>query len=118
MPAQYGIFVFATLACLCGPLHADEPKIFALRLEGGRLVEAPKILRVKRGDEVKILWTTDRRVTIHLHGYDIQTAPDPSHPQTMSFRARATGRFPIETHATGDPQAHHRVLIYLEVHPR
>ncbi len=31
----------------------------------------------------------------------------------MAFRARATGRFPIEAHG-----ARHTVLLYLEVHPR
>jgi hypothetical protein len=31
----------------------------------------------------------------------------------MAFRARASGRFPIESH--GD---RHTVLVYLEVHPR
>ena len=49
----------------------------------------------------------------HLHGYDIEITVEEGKPQTMAFRARATGRFPIEMHG-----GRHTVLVYLEVHPR
>jgi hypothetical protein len=55
-------------------------------------------------------------VTIHLHGYDIETALTPDAPATVRFSARATGRFPIEIHGTTrGPEV---TLGYLEVHPR
>src|SRR5262245_10691367 len=108
MSCRYSGVVLATLACVCAPAGADETKHFELELEGGRRIDGPKTLRVSRGDNVKIQWTADRPTTIHLHGYDIQAMPDKSQPQTMSFHARATGRFPIETHGGNE---HRRVLI-------
>jgi FtsP/CotA-like multicopper oxidase with cupredoxin domain len=86
----------------------------------GRLTDNRKVIAVKRGDRVEITWRTDRQTTLHLHGYDIEVSPGPDKPQTMSFTARATGRFAIETHASPGQgkSGHHMALIYLEVHPR
>lgn len=117
MFCRYGGAVLAALACLCASLHADDTKRFELKVENGRLLDAPKSLRVNRGDNVEIQWATDRLTAIHVHGYDILVTLDASQPRTMSFRARATGRFPIETHGNRGGQ-HHQVLIYLEVYPR
>jgi hypothetical protein len=50
-----------------------------------------------------------------LHGYDIEHRLTSKTTTTMSFMARATGRFPIEIHG-GDIRA--GTLAYLEVHPR
>ena len=86
---------------------------FDLRIENGRLAGDLKTIRVQRDDAVEINWSADRRTVLHLHGYDIETIVDAGKPQTMSFTARATGRFPIETHG-----GRHTVLIHLEVHPR
>jgi FtsP/CotA-like multicopper oxidase with cupredoxin domain len=134
MFSRYRVAALASLACLCAPVRADEVRHFELKLENGRLADAsgtsapstsapmtgaPRTIAVNRGDTVEIRWSADRRTEVHLHGYDIMIAPDASQPQTMSFRARASGRFPIEVHGgpSGQHQTH-RVLIYLEVHPR
>jgi hypothetical protein len=93
--------------------QAEAPKRFDLRIENDRLSVDLKVIRVRRGDAVEINWSANRRTVLHLHGYDIETVVEVGKPQTMSFTARATGRFPIETHGR-----HHSVLIYLEVHPR
>jgi hypothetical protein len=98
-----------------GETGADPARRFELRIENGRLVGTLKVIRVRRNDRVEIVWSADRRTVVHLHGYDIETAIDAGAPKTVSFRARATGRFPIERHGKG---RHHSVLIYLEVHPR
>ena len=90
---------------------------FELRLENGRLApDSSKVIRVRRNDMVKLNWSADRRTVLHLHGYDIEMTVDPGKPQTMSFKARATGRFPIEAH--GGEAGRHVVLLYVEVHPR
>ena len=93
----------------------EEARRFDLRVENGRVVGDLKVVRVRRNDTVEIHWTADRRTVVHLHGYDIETVIEAGAPKTMSFRARATGRFPIETHGAG---GRHRTLIHLEVHPR
>jgi len=90
-----------------------EPKRFDLRIENNRLSGDLKVIRVRRGDVVEINWSANLRTVLHLHGYDIETTVEPDKPRIMSFTARATGRFPIETHGR-----HHSVLIYLEVHPQ
>ncbi len=93
--------------------QVDEPRRFDLRVENDRLSGELKVIRVRRGDAVEINWSADRRTVLHLHGYDIEATIEPDRPRTMSFTARATGRFPIETHGR-----RHSVWIYLEVHPR
>jgi hypothetical protein len=93
--------------------QAEAPKRFDLRIENDRLSGDLKVIRVQRGDAVEINWSANRRTVLHLHGYDIESTVEPDRPQTMSFTARATGRFPIETHGRN-----RSVLIYLEVHPR
>jgi len=93
---------------------------FELRIENGRLTDTRKVITVRRGDMVELTWHADRRTVLHLHGYDIEITVAADKPEVMRFGARATGRFPIETHASrGARQAgRHAVLIYLEVHPR
>jgi len=86
---------------------------FDLKIEHGQVAQNMRLIRVKQRDVVKLRWGTDQPLTLHLHGYDIETTVEPDKPRIMSFTARATGRFPIETHGR-----HHSVLIYLEVHPQ
>ncbi len=41
---------------------------------------------------------------LHLHGYDIEKAGRSRHRRTMTFTARATGRFPIHVHGNAAPR--------------
>ena len=86
---------------------------FELRIENGEISNGSKPIQVQRDDPVEIDWSTDQHVIVHLHGYDILATVDPGQTQKMTFVANATGRFPIELHGE-----QHRVLVYLEVHPR
>lgn len=92
-----------------------EPRLVELGLKNGRLPESQRVVRVTHGDEVTLRWTTDRPVTLHLHGYDLEATLAPGAPGLMRFTARATGRFPIEVHEAGGGE---RTVGYLEVHPR
>jgi|RhiMetdeSRZDD1v2_1073273.scaffolds.fasta_scaffold942283_2 plastocyanin len=83
---------------------------FELRIENGRVADDRKTIQIQRGDLVELNWSADRHTVLHLHGYDVEVTVAPGETQTMKFRARATGRFPIEAH---DRQ--HKVLLYLEV---
>ena len=96
--------------------------IFSLHMENGRLPENMRLLRVTQGDVVRLLWSVDRPVTVHLHGYDIERKVEPGTVGEMTFVARATGRFPVHAHATGE-RAGDRVheeapLLYVEVYPQ
>ena len=92
---------------------AAEPRRFDLRIENGRVAGNVKTVQVQQDEAVELRWSADRHTIVHLHGYDIEITIDPGQAQVMAFRARASGRFPIESH--GD---RHTVLGYLEVHPR
>lgn len=93
--------------------QGTEARRFELRIENGRLAADLKTIQIHRGDSVELVWSADRHTVLHLHGYDVEVTIAPGETQTMKFRARATGRFPIEVH-----DQHHRLLVYLEVHPR
>ena len=98
---------------------ADE-LTFELRVERGRVPAKMRLIRVKQGDAVKLRWSSDRRIALHLHGYDIETNVEPGKVAEMTFTARATGRFSVEQHK---PQAkgghtHGAPIVRIEVHPR
>lgn len=110
--AAFLLVLFAA-ACLS---HAQAPRrIFDLPLVEGRRPQGADTVRVQRGDEVELRWTSDRRIALHLHGYDIEATVAPGSPAVMSFRARIAGRFPVSDHGHGS--RHERPLLYLEVRP-
>ena len=93
---------------------------FVLRIENGHVPENMRLIRVKQNDAVKLEWSTDKPLSIHLHGYDIEKEIKPGAVTEMTFTARATGRFPISPHVGTEPgggHAHGDVLVTLEVYP-
>ncbi len=113
------ILVLGCLALPVGRAVAAE-RMLPLRIVR-RKIDGPATVRVKVGDQVDLRWTTDEATTIHIHGYDLALALDPTTEGRMRFLANATGRFPISAHgfgAGGDKTAHREVvLLYLEVLP-
>jgi len=96
---------------------AAEPasKAFELAIAKERVDAAQQTVRVKKGDKVELRWTSDRRIALHLHGYDIEVTVTPEAPAVMSFQARIAGRYPVSEHGHGS--RHERPLLYLEVLP-
>jgi hypothetical protein len=105
----------ATIAAIAAEL------VFDLRIEGGSLPEAMRLIRAKQGDIVTLRWRTDRPMVLHLHGYDIEMQVEPGAVAEMSFAARATGRFPIVAHAArsgAGGRAHEEApLAHVEIYP-
>jgi hypothetical protein len=95
---------------------------FSLRIENGRVPENMRLVRVKQGDVVKLRWSVDQPVILHLHGYDIERRVEPGTVGEITFTARATGRFPVHAHTTGARSGSHAhdeaPLVYIEVYPR
>jgi hypothetical protein len=95
--------------------------IFDLKVEHSTVPPNMRLIRVKQGDVVKLRWTSDRPITLHLHGYDIERKIVPGTVSEMAFTANATGRFPVEEHK---PDAHgghshgEAPLVRIEVYPR
>jgi len=108
--------LIAMLLLLASASAAAEPRVVELAIRDGVLPREQRVIRVQQGDAVTLRWTTDRALTLHLHGYDIEQRVVPGATATMSFTARATGRFAIEIHAS---QGRRETTVgYLEVHPR
>jgi len=110
-----GAVLPATLLLLSGGALA-EPRVFELSIRNSELPGDRRVVQVTQGDDVTLRWSTDKALTIHLHGYDIEQKLTPGKPVPMRFTARATGRFPIEVHVHGGGGG--RTLGHLEVHPR
>src|SRR5262245_55266405 len=94
--------------------------IYALTITNGRVADNMRLIRVKQNDVVKLEWSTDKPMTVHLHGYDVEQELKPGTVTHMSFTARATGRFTIEPHIGKTPSgghAHGDVLVTIEVYP-
>lgn len=116
------LFLLLAMTLISVAAQAAEPRVIELTIRGGALPENQRVIRVQQGDEVTLRWTTDKALTIHLHGYDIEKTLSPNAPTTMQFSAKATGRFAIEIHHGSDKHGSdpdEEVTIgYLEVHPR
>src|SRR5262249_2858471 len=93
---------------------------YALTVANGRVPDNMRLIRVKQNDVVKLEWRTDKPLTVHLHGYDIEQELQPGTLTEMTFTARATGRFTVEPHIGRTPSgghAHGDVLVTIEVYP-
>src|SRR5262245_34110599 len=93
---------------------------YALTIANGRLPENMRLISVKQNDVVKLDWRTDKPLSVHLHGYDIEQELKPGAVTEMSFTARATGRFTVGPNSGGTPSgghAHGYVLFTIEVYP-
>jgi hypothetical protein len=93
---------------------------YVLTIANGRLPESMRRIRVKQNDVVKLQWSTDKPMNVHLHGYDIEKELEPGAVTEMSFTARATGRFTVEPHLAKQPSgghAHGEILVTIEVYP-
>src|SRR5438552_3839973 len=114
--------LFLAFALLVAATPARE---FDLSIVGRRVEGSTPTIRVKRGDSVILRWRTDEAVSLHLHGYDIQTKLSPASSTRMRFEAGVAGRFAITAHEFGAvadaearPQKHREItLLYLEVLP-
>jgi hypothetical protein len=60
-------------------------------------------------------WKSDRPISLHLHGYDLEAKVPAQGTTSTSFTANVAGRFPVSEHTPGP--GHHRAVLYLEVLP-
>jgi hypothetical protein len=94
---------------------------FELKVEHGTVPPGMRLIHVTQGDRVKLRWTSDRPITLHLHGYDIERTVMPGAIEEMVFTASATGRFPVEEHKSDGKSAHAHgdvPVVRIEVYPR
>jgi hypothetical protein len=70
-------------------------------------------IRFQQGDLIRLRWTTDEAMVLHLHGYNIEGDIAAGEPTSMVFDADVAGRFPTERHGTKPV-----TLVYVEVYPK
>jgi len=100
----------------------SSDKAFDLEISRGALPAQQRVLRVDKGDAVRLRITSDAPGEVHFHAYRLDARVTPGTTGELKFVARATGRFRIEWHATGAAAkvADHHVppLATLEVRPK
>lgn len=95
-----------------------QPNRHEITIKDRAVVLDNNVIRVTQGDDVELIWTSDEAVELHLHGYDLALELSAGEPGTLSFHARATGRFPVTSHGfSGEHDHGHSTLLYLEVYP-
>src|SRR5262245_66263764 len=71
---------------------ADAAEVtYALTIANGRLPENMRLIRVKQNDVVKLEWRTDKPLTAHLHGYDIEQELKPGAVNEVRSEERRGG---------------------------
>jgi hypothetical protein len=117
---RFLLVLFVIACCAAGTAACADELTFELRLEAGRVPEDMRRIRVKQGDVVRLRWSSDRPIALHLHGYDIEQKVEPGAVAEMRFTARATGRFAVEEHtpAKAGGSSHGEPIVRIEVHPR
>ena len=90
---------------------ADAPvRSFNLTIVRGAVSAEQRVLKVEKGDAVRVRVTSDAPGELHLHGYRLAAQLSPGTPAELAFTAYATGRYPFEGQGTGaaaKPGAHH-----------
>ena len=118
-----GRWALALLLITAGSARVPAAElVFDIRIEHGRVPDTMHLMRVHEGDAVKLRWTSDRPLVLHLHGYDLEQRVAPDTVAELKFTASATGRFPIEIHVPGAGARGHvhddAPLAIIEVYPR
>jgi FtsP/CotA-like multicopper oxidase with cupredoxin domain len=107
------------MASADGPDRVLELTIAAGVVSGAELAPArgAPVLRVRQGEPVRLRWTSDVDIELHLHGYEVVITVPSGGAAVMEVDARAAGRFQVATHGASTFGPDHTVLLYLEVHP-
>lgn len=90
--------------------NGPQDRTFDISIEGGEM--SPREISVNKGDSVMLHISSDERMEVHVHGYDVERSVGPGETARLHFKADLTGRFEIEDHETEEE------LGVLEVRPR
>ena len=81
---------------------APAPDSFKVQIKDEKPVGGAQNFKVKKGDNVTIVVSSDAHDVIHLHGYDIEKDVEAGKPATFKFTADIEGIFEIESHVAED----------------
>jgi FtsP/CotA-like multicopper oxidase with cupredoxin domain len=80
------------------PPPPDGPDPARIELRDHLPTGGAQTIEVERGDRVTIVVRSDAPDEVHVHGYDVEAAPEPGKPARLSFDADIEGVFEIESH--------------------
>lgn len=117
------LLLLLSAATTASALAAEPPvKSFNLSIVRGTIAAEQRLLRVEKGDAVRLRLTSDAPGELHLHGYRLEAKLTLGAPAELAFKAYATGRYRFEWHGAGDAgkaASHHGPpLATLEVRPK
>lgn len=99
----------------------SEKRVIELTLEGGAVsgdIETAGglgVVRVTKGDDVELRWTSDSAAELHLHGYNVRSDLTAGAETVMPFKAKFGGRFALEAHVPGGGE---KTILFIEVRPK
>jgi hypothetical protein len=115
MKRLFTMLAAIALATVAGTAAAaTSAQAFSVEIAHGR-AKGNDTLKVRKGDQVQLRFTSDQPIVLHLHGYNIETRVAPPAPAVLTFKAGIAGRFPVHEHRHGP--ASHRAVLFIEVHP-
>lgn len=118
-----GVFYNSSSWACATNMQMDGPavRVFELRIEGGKVAEDVRTIRVTEKDTVHLHWTADAPLVLHLQGYDIEKEVEPGTVTEFTFEAHTTGRFSFDVGGKDESHGATRErapIAYLEVYPR
>ena len=119
--ARCCVALFCLAAASLGFAAAAPEKTFELAIVRGSLKVEQRVLRVGKGDALRLRVSSDTPGELHLHGYRLSSTVAPGVASEIAFKAYATGRYRLEWHPAGQTQSasHHGApLATLEVRPQ
>ena len=66
-------------------LPAAEAVEFDLHMRNQQVEGSAAVIHVNQGDRVRLNWSSDQSLSVHLHGYDIELALTAGTDAVMSF---------------------------------
>ena len=116
------ILLFLCIALLASRAAIAQEKTFAMTITDGALAAPQRLMRVTKDDMVRLRVTSNAAGELHLHAYRVELKLAPGRPVETSFKAYASGRFPLEWHGAADKgkpaRRHDDEFAVLEVYPK
>ncbi|CAN0344972.1 unnamed protein product [Phaeothamnion confervicola] len=116
------LLIFSACAAIAASAAEAPEKTFDLAIVRGELPAHQRLLKVEKGDALRLRITSDAPGELHLHGYRLEVKLTPGQPAELAFKAYATGRYPFEWHGaqSAAKTGAHRgpPLATLEVRPK
>jgi FtsP/CotA-like multicopper oxidase with cupredoxin domain len=81
---------------------AKGPPVTRIAIQGTEVQGGVKTITVKKGDALRIVVTSDKPNTLHLHGFDIEKQAAPGKPARFDVKANIEGEFELESHTFED----------------